>query len=208
VIEEAVPDPKGVDVPALVIAVIRRALEKDPAKRFQTAREMEQALSEYLLETRELVNTTRIAETMAGLFQDEIKKGPTLDRGPAVVEQLRAGAPDSRGRSFRGAGGLAVAAAAVAALGLGGWLVTSSGSPSAGANGSRPGGEAPIAGTAPPESLAVPDTEARADAGAEAEVASAEPDAGAEREDEDDEDRRRKRRRARTKGGFVADPDF
>ena len=209
VLEEPVPEPR-VELPEALVAIARRALEKDPAARFQTAREMEQALSKYLLDSRELVSTTRVAEAMAALFEDEIKKGPVLDRSDGVVAQLRAGAPDAT-RSRRRTGGVLIGAVAVVGLAAVVWAILPSVLPSERAPDPL-AADGIVTSQAPPtEPRAIAAPAAEVDAGvAPAEERAVAPDAGLEAADEEagDGDRARKRRRVRTQGGFVVDPDF
>ena len=207
VLEEPVPEPK-VELPEALVAIARRALEKEPAGRFQSAGEMEEALSKYLLDSRELVPASRVAETMASLFEDEIKKGPVLDRSAAVVEQLRAGAPEASAGPRRGASAVVIAAVTIVAATAAGWALfprvlsndgTSDHASAESIVTSRPP-------TGEPRAVGMPSAEP--DAGARAEALEMEPDAGLGEDEDDEDDRRRKRRRVRTQKGFVVDPDF
>lgn len=91
VVEEPMPEPKtvGADVPAALVLVMQKALEKEPYRRYQTASLMEKALEEYLLDAREVVTTGRISDLMRDLFDEEIRRGPILDRSEEVAARLR-----------------------------------------------------------------------------------------------------------------------
>jgi serine/threonine-protein kinase len=60
------------DFPASLDAVVMRALERDPDRRFQTAEEMEEALDEVLVEMRNPVQRRHIAAMMQETFKDRI----------------------------------------------------------------------------------------------------------------------------------------
>jgi serine/threonine-protein kinase len=90
IIEEAVPSVLTVKptVPAALDVVVRKALAKDPAARFQTAGAFQEALEKWLVDARETVNAARIARVVAPLFADEMMAGPQLERGPEIAERL------------------------------------------------------------------------------------------------------------------------
>jgi serine/threonine-protein kinase len=74
-------------VPSLVDEILARALERDPAKRYQTARELGRMLSRFLVEQRRVVGLADIAELVRELFPDGVGCGRELVR---FAEQLDA----------------------------------------------------------------------------------------------------------------------
>ncbi|WP_437804857.1 protein kinase domain-containing protein [Sorangium sp. So ce1078] len=58
------------DIPPALDAIVARALERDPAKRFATAQEMRAALEDYLHGTGEDVGSDEIGATMLGMFAE------------------------------------------------------------------------------------------------------------------------------------------
>ncbi|MEO8213249.1 MAG: serine/threonine-protein kinase, partial [Myxococcales bacterium] len=72
--EEAIPPPsKFVRIPARLEGIVMRALEKNPADRFQTAQEMALALERYAFATQEF-NPVQISVTMKGLFASDFSR--------------------------------------------------------------------------------------------------------------------------------------
>ena len=229
IVNDPVPSPNdyGADAPPEVLHVLERALQKDPAERFQTAGEMSRALQQYLVDIRQLVDTSRIAAAVGELFPEEARRGPVLDRSAEVVDQLGSLAetepelpdtgsvparPLSPRKPRRGLGLLAALGALVLAAGVA-WAVArpdvsvggSSVAPTAAAPSSGEGAdETAGAGEASDAPTSVAAEEEAADAGAA--VADAEPDAD-EQADEPDRERR-PRKRLRTKRGFLVEPDF
>lgn len=109
------PNAQGAEVPEPLAAIVRRALARNPADRFQTAADMQHALERFLTDAGEMVTAGRVAELVTHLAGDA-REGPELDRRPAVVAWIGpdAGevAPPARGRRLAmGIGALAVAGA-------------------------------------------------------------------------------------------------
>jgi hypothetical protein len=78
-------------------AIVSRALERDPAKRFATAQEMRTALEDYLRMTGEDVRTEGISAKMLGLF--EHRRASMRSQVRACLEQAErspSGSPSSR----------------------------------------------------------------------------------------------------------------
>ncbi|MEM9192837.1 MAG: serine/threonine-protein kinase [Myxococcota bacterium] len=84
IIEGPVPSPRSVHahVPAELDGICQRALAKDPADRFQTAGEMQQALEEWLAQRQQVVNAAALAEYTGTLFREERERGPLVDSVP------------------------------------------------------------------------------------------------------------------------------
>jgi serine/threonine protein kinase len=68
------------NVPAALADVVHRALEPKPERRFQSAREMSEALERFLSTLAEPVSAARIADYTRRLFQREVQLGPVLER--------------------------------------------------------------------------------------------------------------------------------
>ncbi len=70
IVEEAPPDPRQHDpsIPAALVDVALKALEKEPAKRFQTAMEMRRALSAHLRTLDDELDATALAGRMSDVF--------------------------------------------------------------------------------------------------------------------------------------------
>lgn len=84
VIEDAVPSILEFrpELPESLDAVVRKALAKDPADRYQSAGEMQIALERWLMEQGEVVPQTRLADFLEELFEDEVGRGPMVDSKP------------------------------------------------------------------------------------------------------------------------------
>lgn len=228
IVRDPVPDPAelGVDLPKALVDVLKDALEKNPAHRYQSAGEMDRALQQYLVDNRHLVNTTVIAKAMAELFADEINRGPTLDRSEEVVSKLQpaskkqspaaedpARAPEPPPTRRRGLASVLVLTVFVLAGGVAYALLRA---PTASSGEEAGGFTVPADVGQPPRQAVANPSEPMEDEPQD--VAEAEPAAGAsadagtdaaEGEAEDGEERdRRPRGRLRTKKGFIVEPDF
>ena len=69
-------------VPEGLEQIARKALQKDPNDRYQTAGEMEHALQRWLSEAGHVVTASSVGEYMDGLFAEQIKRGPLIDSTP------------------------------------------------------------------------------------------------------------------------------
>ncbi len=68
------------DVPKDLDAIVARALQRNPEERFQTAREMGQALTQFLAKQREAMGPVELSEWMAELFaQGEARKRQLME---------------------------------------------------------------------------------------------------------------------------------
>jgi serine/threonine protein kinase len=117
-----VPDPRQVldDYPAPLAAITLKALERDPARRFQTAAALQEALERYLVEERILVSHASVAKLVGRILGPRVEalrqslREALAARDGTVREELipasalRASSSDasaSRGRpSFHSAG--------------------------------------------------------------------------------------------------------
>jgi serine/threonine-protein kinase len=70
-----VPDPRRVrpDYPARLAQITMRALERDPARRFQTAEELREALEHYLIEERVMVSHSSVAQLVRRVLGPRIE---------------------------------------------------------------------------------------------------------------------------------------
>ncbi|MBK8171234.1 MAG: serine/threonine protein kinase [Sandaracinaceae bacterium] len=84
VIEQPVPSARSIDetIPHDLDMIVQKALAKLPAERFQTAGEMSDALMQFLESTNQAVLPAVIADFLASLFGEEMKRGPLLDATP------------------------------------------------------------------------------------------------------------------------------
>jgi serine/threonine-protein kinase len=84
VIEDKAPTMRSVrpDIPEALDAIVAKALEKSAELRYQSAAKFQQALEDWLASTGRAVTTSRIAELMDKLFDEEIKRGPLVDSTP------------------------------------------------------------------------------------------------------------------------------
>jgi serine/threonine-protein kinase len=90
------PYPRPSDVfhgyPPALEAIVVRALAKDRAARWQTAREMELALEEFIREERVAASSTALARLMTSLFEAELAAEVTaLAEAKKLAETLEAG---------------------------------------------------------------------------------------------------------------------
>ena len=67
-------------VPAALAAIAHRALSPRPEQRFQSAREMSEALERFLATWSEPVSAARISDYARRLFRSEVQLGPVLER--------------------------------------------------------------------------------------------------------------------------------
>jgi serine/threonine-protein kinase len=84
VIEDPVPSIRD-KKPKLSIeldAIVQKALQKSPDDRFRTAADMQSALEEWLARTGKAVTTSKIADVMESLFEEQIAAGPLVDSTP------------------------------------------------------------------------------------------------------------------------------
>jgi serine/threonine-protein kinase len=203
IVQEEAPEPSstGVDVPIRLSAIVLRALERDPKKRFASAAELQDALEQYLIDERERVGSARLARYVYDLFGDRVSAPPLLDRSPEVVGWMASGAPRSRKRTrawiLAGAGLLT--AAIVVGIAAGQW----SAEPEQRAAPAQP--NAQVAAWSAPPTSAPPSLGAPA-ATAEPPI---EPAVAGEATPAPGETQRPVRHRRRpVPGGFVQDPGF
>jgi serine/threonine-protein kinase len=84
VIEDPVPSVRD-KKPKLSIeldAIVQKALQKSPDDRFRTAADMQSALEEWLARSGKAVTTSKIANVMESLFEEQIAAGPLVDSTP------------------------------------------------------------------------------------------------------------------------------
>jgi serine/threonine-protein kinase len=99
VIKEPVPSVRDLDdrIPEALDHIVQRALQKDPAARWQSAQEMQLQLDKYLADARLMVSSALVRKMIRRLFAEEILAGPTLEplgsalpvapEAPVVVEE-------------------------------------------------------------------------------------------------------------------------
>ena len=70
-----VPDPRSVlaDYPARLAAITLRALEREPARRYQSAQELQEALERYLVEERILVSHASVAKLVGRILGPRVE---------------------------------------------------------------------------------------------------------------------------------------
>lgn len=95
IIDGPVPSARAVDpnVPAVLDAIVQRALQKSAADRFADAGELQNALEQYLAEERAVVNSGHVGEFVRMLYAEEITRGPLVDSSPFVLPM---GTPSDR----------------------------------------------------------------------------------------------------------------
>lgn len=93
--EVAIPAPSTVrdGVPTLLDDVVMHALERDPARRYQTTRELGRMLNRFLVENRQIVGLAEVAEYMRQLFPEGIACARQLVR---FADQVEATPPRQR----------------------------------------------------------------------------------------------------------------
>lgn len=67
-------------VPQALAAIAHRALEAKPERRYQTAREMSEALERFLVTHSSPISAARISDYTRRLFRSELQLGPVLER--------------------------------------------------------------------------------------------------------------------------------
>jgi serine/threonine-protein kinase len=84
------------DVPPELDAIVMRALERDPATRYQTAQELERALASFVLQHAKSIDDTDLGAYLRTLFADELSGAgegthvtATRTPTPAAAEQPR-----------------------------------------------------------------------------------------------------------------------
>ncbi|MCA9490099.1 MAG: tetratricopeptide repeat protein [Myxococcales bacterium] len=85
------PAEEGVPIDDALWAILRKALARDPAARYDSASAMEEDLRTWLFEKRHRVGRTEIAEVLRGAFPDEVDRsspGLQLDQLLADVQRL------------------------------------------------------------------------------------------------------------------------
>ncbi|MDB4991255.1 MAG: serine/threonine protein kinase [Myxococcaceae bacterium] len=68
------------NVPATLVAIVERALATKPEHRYQSAREMSEALELFLASLSTPINAARIADYTRRAFRGEVQLGPVLER--------------------------------------------------------------------------------------------------------------------------------
>ena len=89
--EGPIPRPRAID-PAYdprLDAIVMKALERDPARRFQTARELQRALEELAHDLRLRLSQLALADYMQALFGDKIGAWQAASAGGDVAELER-----------------------------------------------------------------------------------------------------------------------
>ncbi|HVE81212.1 MAG TPA: serine/threonine-protein kinase [Myxococcales bacterium] len=95
----APPSRLNPDVPEALSAIVMKALERDPAQRFQSAPELDRALAGFVLSNARSVDDTNLAGYLhllyaEELFQEAQREGrgsgpPSLELGAPAVEEVR-----------------------------------------------------------------------------------------------------------------------
>lgn len=227
------PSSLGVDVPAALVRVLERALQKEPRDRYQSAAEMQDDLEQFLAGERLVVTSAKIAEYLADLLGDEAGRPAKLDTRPEVVAWLRSDptaapapvpiAEREPARAPRGWAGAAIAAVviAVVAIGVAIWAAgdppTAAGpaTPSttvvplqAGAPEHAPPRVGEDAREPPREATEATDVEAPEREGDAIAAPEAESDAEARRREAREARQRRRAAKQAAPGGFVQEPGF
>ncbi len=83
------------DVPAELDAAVMRALSRDPAGRFQTAQELERALSQVVMSQARRPEETDVSLYLAQLYEEELARGEPsqTEPSPSSAPELSATAP-------------------------------------------------------------------------------------------------------------------
>ncbi|MFO0709526.1 MAG: serine/threonine-protein kinase [Sandaracinus sp.] len=84
VIEDPVPSirDKKPKLPLELDAIVQKALQKSPDDRFRTAADLQSALEEWLARSGKAVTTSKLADVMERLFEEQIAAGPLVDSTP------------------------------------------------------------------------------------------------------------------------------
>ena len=93
IMKEPIPAPSEIrpDVPRDLDVVAMRALQRDPRRRYETAREMARDLNTYVVSMGVHVGTAELAEWLAQIFPTEMRRAVETDRAvrqldPAVLQ--------------------------------------------------------------------------------------------------------------------------
>jgi serine/threonine-protein kinase len=79
------------NLPGPINAILARAMAEDPARRFQDARQMSEALEGFLVSTRQSVTPQDISEFLEAVFGDEARAGVVLEAGATSTAVLPGG---------------------------------------------------------------------------------------------------------------------
>jgi len=82
------PAERRPDTPAQLCDIVFKAVARRPEDRFQSAREMGQALTDYLYQSSPSFSPQRLAEIMGALFKDELERHGTMGRVPSGERAL------------------------------------------------------------------------------------------------------------------------
>jgi serine/threonine-protein kinase len=84
-----VPPPSALDAdyPPELEAVVLKALQREPAARYQTARELSRALQKFLMGSRRFVGPEEVSAYVTGMFVDRVRKREDHLRWAAEVTQ-------------------------------------------------------------------------------------------------------------------------
>ena len=84
VIDGPVPSIRDVNpkLPAELDAIVQKALQKNRENRFESAGAMENALEEWLAESRQVVTDAKLSDYMQEIYAEEIERGPLVDSTP------------------------------------------------------------------------------------------------------------------------------
>jgi len=90
IVREAPPSIREIDpeVPEELDAILQKALAKDPAVRWGSASELEQALRGFLTHKGEVVSSSQMRDIMEPAYREEIARGPKLDRSDGAIARL------------------------------------------------------------------------------------------------------------------------
>lgn len=81
IIEDPVPSVRRVSptVPRELDAIVQKCLSKRPADRYQSAGELQTALEEWLVMSRQVVTQSRLGQFLEELYGEEVRQGPLVD---------------------------------------------------------------------------------------------------------------------------------
>jgi len=122
VIEDPVPSvrDKKPNIAVELDAIVQKALQKKPDDRFKSAADMQSALEEWLARTGKAVTTSKMADVMEKLFEEQIIAGPLVDSTPFGSSFQRRKGVDGSASSGIGLLGSNPSAHSGAALGVSG----------------------------------------------------------------------------------------
>jgi serine/threonine-protein kinase len=94
--ESTIPRPSTIrsGLPVLLDEIVLRALERDPARRYQTARELGRMLNRFLVEYRQVVGAAEVSDFMRALFPEgiactrQLMKFAELEEPPPRVRRI------------------------------------------------------------------------------------------------------------------------